>query len=176
MADRHTAFLFVMSHEDASLSGVVVTDDDGGKARFGVNSNDNPQAITDGFYDMPKDEALAYAENVFVARYWNPIACDEVTSQRIANQFSDLHYVSGGEAILIMQRAVNKRSAAPIAVDGKMGRITLNAINNCAASDEEGLLDAIKAQATVFYQILVRQNPAEYTPAVYASWMRRLNA
>ena len=68
MADRREAFFFVMSHEDATLSGTVVTDDNGGQSRFGVNSKDNPQALTDGFYTMPTGEALAYAESLDKAR------------------------------------------------------------------------------------------------------------
>lgn len=178
MADRHIAFLFVMSHEDAKLSGVVVTDNDGGQVRFGVNSRSNPQAVTDGFYTMSKDAALAYAENIFTAKYWNPISGDEVKDQRVSNQFSDLYFNAEKEAVLIIQRAVNRFLDTPIGVDGQMGPLTLGAINDCCVVIPEAatLLDAIKGQAIVFYQTLVKIDPVKYNLQVYRSWMSRLNA
>ena len=121
MANRHIAFLFVMSHEDVRMSGEVVTDNDGGQVRFGVNSRSNPQALADGFYTMSKDDALVYAENVFVTKYWNRIDGDAVNNQRVANQFADLDFNSGNEAVFIMQRAANRFQEKPIVVDGKFG-------------------------------------------------------
>lgn len=177
MADRHQAFLFVMSHEDPKLTGVVVTDDDGGKTRFGVDSKSNPQALSDGFYTLPTDQALLYAENVFIARYWNPVAGDQISNQRVANQFVDLCFNSGDtEAIKLLQRSANRHLSTPISVDGKFGPHTLGAVNDCCVTDAAILLDTIKAQAVVFYQLLVQENPQEYTPAIYKSWVARLNA
>jgi len=174
MANRHIAFLFVMSHEDVRMSGEVVTDNDGGQVRFGVNSRSNPQALADGFYTMSKDDALAYAENVFVMKYWNRIDGDAVNNQRVANQFADLDFNSGNEAVFIMQRAANRFQEKPIVVDGKFGPMTLDAIN--FVPDQLALLDAIKAQAIVFYQGLVKQDPVKYNAQIYRSWVSRLNA
>lgn len=174
MADRQIAFLFVMGHEDVRMSGVVVTDNDGGQVRFGINSKAHPQAVSDGFYTMSKDDALAYAKTVFVSQYWNHIFGDDIRNQRVANQCADLFFNTGEEAVLIMQRAANRFQENPIAVDGKFGKMTLDAIN--FVPDQLALLDAVKAQAIVFYQILVAKNPAKYTQADYRSWVSRLNA
>lgn len=174
MANRHIAFLFVMSHEDVRMSGVVVTDNDGGQVRFGVNSNSNPQAISDGFYAMSKEDALAYAEIVFVSKYWNKIDGDNINNQRVANQCVDLYFNSGNEVVLIMQRAANRFQEKPIEVDGKFGPMTLDALN--FVPDQLVLLDAIKAQAIVFYQGLVEKDPVKYNAQIYRSWVSRLNA
>jgi|HubBroStandDraft_5_1064220.scaffolds.fasta_scaffold00774_15 lysozyme family protein len=175
MANSKEAFLFVMGHEDSTMSGVVTKDNNGGEVRFGVNSIANPQAVTDGFYQMPKDEAVEYAHNLFVIKYWNPIYGDSISDQRVANQFADLSYVSGDESVMIIQRAVNQRGGE-LAVDGMMGSKTLNGLNAYINQDALTMLDAVKAQAIMFYQLLTKKNPAEYTPQIYLSWVRRLNA
>ena len=175
MANSKAAFLFVMGHEDSTMSGVVTTDNNGGEVRFGVNSIANPQAVTDGFYAMPKDEAVEYALKLFVSKYWDGIMGDSVLDQRVANQFADLTYVSGSESVKIVQRAVNQRGG-DLVVDGMMGLKTLTALNGQAMTEAALLLDAIKAQAIMFYQLLTKKNPAEYTAQIYLSWVRRLNA
>lgn len=174
MADRHIAFLFVMAHEDVTMSGVVATDNDGGQVRFGVNSKSNPQAVGDGFYTMPVTDALVYAEKLFVAKYWSAVMGNDIAVQRIANQVADLYFLSEREAILILQRAVNRFVATPISVDGAMGPVTLATVN--VVADPLSLLDAIKAQAIVFYQSLVKKDPVKYTTQDYKSWVSRLNA
>ncbi len=174
MANEHQAFLFVMGHEDPTLSGVVVTDNNGGQVRFGVNSKSNPQAVADGFYTMPVQDALDYAEKLFVSKYWDGIRGDAIQNQRVANQFVDLYYLSGDEIVKIVQRIVSRINGLQIAVDGICGPITVASINSCP--DQLVLLDAIKAQAIVFFQNLVKQNPIEYSELDYRSWVRRLNA
>jgi lysozyme family protein len=132
MADFGDAFAFVVSHEASKLSGELTHEPNGGLARFGVNSISNPEALADGFYEMPTDQTLKYAENVFVTRYWMPIMGGKITNQNVANRYADLAFNLGiREATLLFQRAANSicSSSQEIVCDGVPGPATVYLVN-----------------------------------------------
>lgn len=177
MADLEKAFQFVMRHEDSTLSGVVTTDNDGGKVRFGVNSKSNPQALADGFYEMPVDQALVYAMDVFKYAYWSHVAGYSIPDQRCANQVSDMAFNDGThEAILILQRATNYclPTGLLILVDGQLGPRTLAAVIDVANRSPGELLDGIKKYAEQYYRDLAARKPAD--AKFLNAWLSRLNA
>src|SRR4051812_43024513 len=98
MTNFELAFDYVMKSEDSALSGVVTKEPeimgldpdissptygkpiviDRPLARFGINSHAHPEALAAGFYTMPHDEALAYAERVYKHGYWDRLQLDSV--------------------------------------------------------------------------------------------------
>lgn len=70
MATYDPAFDYMIRNEDYSLSGVITPEPGGAKARLGINSAANPQAIVDGFYEMPLNDAIAYAKALYQKNYW----------------------------------------------------------------------------------------------------------
>jgi lysozyme family protein len=163
----------VMAHEDSTLSGAVTHEPDGGTARFGVNSIANPKAVADGFFEMAKDKALQYAQELFVAAYWGPISGQAIFSQCVANKYADLAYNLGvRESTRIVQRAVSSQGVEiVVSVDGKMGPRTLACINQ---ADPEVLLRAIKQEAVKVYEDLAQRN-VKFQSSL-RGWLARVNA
>jgi lysozyme family protein len=173
MAQVEEAFSYVIAHEDSTLSGVVTDEPGGGTARFGVNSIANPRAVTDGFFEMPKDKALGYAQELFVVAYWGPIGAEAIFDQSIANKYAGLAYNLGvQESTRIVQRAVNSQDVEiVVAVDGKMGPRTLACINQ---ADPEVLLRGIKREGVKFYEDLAQHN-VKFESSL-RGWLARVNA
>src|SRR6266446_1138571 len=109
MASFELALTHLMRDEDPTLSGMVVAEPGTGKARFGVNSIANPQAVTDAFYEMPCAEALEYASILYRHRYFEPSGCTQLSDQDVVNLFFDLMVNQGiKEATKLAQRACNR--------------------------------------------------------------------
>lgn len=150
MAFYEPAFNLTMSHEDAALSGKISDEPNGGKARLGINSIANPDAVAAGFYTMPVDEALSWAANFYKYRYWVPIQGYSIQNQDVANKIFDLAVNLGIEqAIKLTQRAVGTQ------IDGILGQTTLAAIN------AQECLSALKDKAKDFYIGLVAARPSD---------------
>lgn len=174
MADFEQAFQYVMNNEDRGLTGRVTPEPKGGKARFGINSVAHPEADTDGFYEMPNDQALTYAQQICKYDYWQPIGGYDLADQTIANKFLDLAFnMSPKQATKLIQAAVNasRPLKQQIAVDGLAGAMTVAAIN---AADPVKLLASTRAQATEFYKHLAQNNPV-LAPSL-SGWLNRLNS
>lgn len=173
MANSQIAFQFTMKQEDPTLSGAVTTDNNGGLVRFGLNSKDYPQTISDGYYQMTKDDALQYVQAIYSLDFWYPLHGESLDSQAIATKIVDLGFNMGTtEIVKITQRAANFVAGNDaLAVDGVMGPKTLAESN---ALDSTKLLLAIKAYATQFYKELVTQNPQDQP--YLNGWLNRVNA
>jgi lysozyme family protein len=164
MADFRQACDYVLKNEDPELEGIVTPDpakdDPNAVARFGVNSAAHPQAVTDGFFEMGRDAALQYAEDVFKFDYFSPIGGYSIIVQDVVNKFCDLAFNCGiSQATKIVQRAVN--AALPnlqptLSVDGVVGDRTIGRINAC---EPERLIPAIKEKAKDFYTALAAAHP-----------------
>lgn len=172
MADVNLAFTFVMKNEDSTLSGKVTPEPKGGKARFGVNSLAHPEAVIDGFYEMTKSDAIAYAKKVFIKSYWTPILGNQIVNQDVANKLVDLAFNLGlTPATKILQRSVNlELGGVKIFVDGQMGQKTLTAMNGL---DPVKLLDSLKGYAKQYYRDIAYRNPDERT--YLDSWLNRVD-
>ena len=107
MANFEPAFDYMIKNEDYNLVGKVTTEPNGGKARFGINSVFHPEAIHDGFYEMPTDQALDYAKKIFERDYWDGRGFDKIGSQQLATKLFDMavNMGNGGE-VGVLQEAL----------------------------------------------------------------------
>lgn len=168
MADFLTAFNYMIVNEDSTLSGVVVTDNDGGTTRLGLDSKSNPELLTNDFYTCPVAEAIVIAKTTYQAKYWAPIWGDKLLSQRVASKFLDMSVNENpSEAIKLTQRAAYGQ-ASGVNIDGQMGPNTLKTIND----DHEGaLLQGMCTWWNWFIGKVIQSNP---TYARYeTSWRNR---
>lgn len=169
MALFEPALRATLANEDSQLSGVVTPDPSAShpdaKARFGLNSGANPDAVTAGFYEMEREAALEFASNIYKYRYFSPMLLYSVNDQAIANKLFDLAVNCGcQQATKIVQRAVNSLmlpNEIGLPVDGAMGVKTLDAINRLWAGD---VLTKIRTYAVMFYQDLARQKKVAGKP------------
>jgi len=168
------AFTAMMAHEDATLSGKVSSEPNGGFCRFGINSVANPKAVEDGFFKLNRQDALLYASDFYKYNYWSVIRGYQITYQNVANKLFDLAVNTGiREATLIAQRAINilHDVGKGVTIDGEFGPATLAALNDL---EPDELVSAIKAKAREFY-VELTQNKPELQPYL-AGWLARVDS
>jgi lysozyme family protein len=166
MADVMAAITYVLSWEDATLSGKV-TVDGGGRTRFGIAEKYHPELTASLFYtSMGCDAALKLAEGVYVREYAEPLCIAQLRYQAVANKLLSLGVNCGvSVAAKMLQNAVNVNG------DGRIGPLTLAATDDAAP---ERVLASLRSQASARYEEVAQDNPddAKYL----AGWLRRARA
>lgn len=158
MADFLTACTYMLQNEDSQLSGEVITDNDGGTTRLGLDSNANPELLTNGFYTVPVTQAIPMAQAVYQAKYWSEIWGDQLISQRVASKFLDMAVNENPpQATKLLQRAAFGTAYGP-QIDGVMGIKTLHAIND---DNEDALLTSVVVWSKWFVHQVVLNKPAD---------------
>ena len=105
------------------------------------------------------------AKDIFKAWYWNEVGASQIKHQSVANIIVD-HAVNAGvgSASRLTQRVLNNEFGFRLAVDGKIGPLTLRAINSV---DSKRLHDAIKGARLQFYKDINQ-------PTFIKGWTNRL--
>jgi len=154
MANFEQALTFVLRNEDPHLSGVV-TEDSGGRTRFGIAERFHPDQGAE-FYEGPLESALEAAGEIYRSEYWRAIRGDEINDQSIATKLLDMAVNMGvRQAIVLCQRALNV-SGFRVHEDGLFGSRTLAAIN---LADVALLSAHLRECCAAFYQHLAAVRP-----------------
>ena len=170
MANFDEALAYVLRNEDPHLSGIV-TEDSGGRTRFGIAERFHPTLGHD-FYAGPAEAALRTAREIYRYEYWRPICGDEIEDQRVAAKLLDMAVNMGvRQAIVFCQRALNASGTAQLEEDALLGEQTLAAINDC---DPALLLIHLREMCEEFYQQLAAKRPK--MQAYLRGWLTRARA
>ncbi|HKR32163.1 MAG TPA: glycosyl hydrolase 108 family protein [Terriglobales bacterium] len=170
MANFDEALVFVLRNEDPHLSGVL-TEDSGGRTRFGIAERFHPD-LGDDFYTGPPEAALRTAREIYRSEYWKPICGDEIEDQRVAAKLLDMAVNMGvRQAIVLCQRAVNASATFHLDEDGALGEQTLAAINEC---DPALLVIHLREISEDFYQQVAAKRPA--SQQYLRGWLARAKA
>ena len=154
MANFEEAVIFVLRNEDPHLSGVV-TEDSGGRTRFGIAERFRPE-LGDDFYQGPAESALEVARQMYRSDYWRAIRGDEIRDQSIATKLLDMAVNMGTrQAMVLCQRALNA-SGFQLHDDGICGCRTLAAIN---LADVALLAAHLRESCATFYRHLAAVRP-----------------
>ena len=147
----------MMSNEEPDPSdpqyGKVHIDNDGGLVRFGVNSNGlgKDLLLTNYYKDMPNEEANKECYFLYNIHAWNPMLGSEIILQRVASKIFDRSVNSGVyEAVKLAQRACG------VTADGKMGPITIGALNS---TNEIYILNELVFWDLWFVQQVIKNHP-----------------
>jgi lysozyme family protein len=196
MADFKTAFERTLRFEDDPREPGRVTADAGGRTRFGIAQKFHPD-LPDDFFTGPAEDALAEAERIEQADYWDPLRLSEVRDRDVANKLFDMAVNMGAhQAAVLAQRAANallqdvaqppaspghdglaRRGvgvpsvAARLAEDGAIGPKTLAAINSL---DPARYLQALRELSAQLYRHIASINPAQ--AGSLEGWLRRAEA
>lgn len=163
MAEFSSALDYVIRNEDPELSGIIVDEPNGGKARFGINSKFHPQAVAERFYSMSRDNAFRYCVKVLKNEYWNKHGFDGIKDQRLATKLFDMAVSMGnGGEISILQ------STLEVPVTHTLDGITLKAIEDAKPNLLNELIVTLKAHYLIIYQ----GNPTKYR-SVINGWLTR---
>lgn len=113
------------------IEGGYVNDsyDSGGETKYGITKN---TARKNGYMGSMKDLPLSVAKDVYKKNYWDINKLDEINNENIQEEIFDTGVNCGtSTAIKFIQKAFNILSpGSPLTIDGKIGKNTLNAINN----------------------------------------------
>lgn len=155
MSNFDKAVSWVLSNEDAHMSGVVTTDS-GGRTRWGIAEKSN-SSLPDGFYTfMSLNESLGIAKDIYRNQYWQPICGDEIRDDSIGTKILDMAVNNGvSTAVKMLQNALNATGATLIC-DGHIGPNTLACVNQIPADQ---LMPVLVGVLTARYQAIVQDNP-----------------
>lgn len=101
---------------------------------------------------------------LYRALYWDPLQCDRIQLQCLAEDLFDFYVNAGVHAIFLVQRLLG----APVAVDGVFGHDTLAALQ---AADQRTLYARYRQGRIDYYRLLATQHPV--LARFLAGWLRR---
>lgn len=157
------------------------TKDTGGWTNYGItlrnliDSNDEDfDKDHDG--DLDKKDLWAFTREdakLYIWRHWwQPAGFERILAPAVATKILDICFNVGmPRGIKIVQKACNntRTTVGALVVDGKLGKLTLNAINT---TSPVALLNNLRTEQRDWYTYLITVNPAKY--AEYKKgWMRR---
>lgn len=122
MANFDIAFKLVLQHEGGLTDDPV---DPGGITKFGITLPDLPKGST---ADDIRNLTIIRAEEIYKAKYWNPLRCDEILSQPIADIFFDIGVAKGLTGTTTQMRIALGLHLPPVSW-GHLDDATLKAIN-----------------------------------------------
>jgi lysozyme family protein len=139
--------------------------DPGGETNFGISKRFHPDL------DI-KNLTPEQAGQIYLTSYWLPIHGDEILDQELASDILHLSVLHGlVSTIKIVQHSIFKLTGNAMYCDGKIGLITLTAINTC----NSGLLLAeIRSIFVQLDEAKVQKNPR--LSVFIKGWIKRDNA
>lgn len=154
--------------EKAAARGVITLKGDrGGPTLAGVTLATYTDYCRRKGYPRPTELSLAnltYERWLEITKtgFWDRCKGDEITYQPTANMLVDWAYTSGSHAITNTQRALG------VAVDGKVGPVTLAALN----SGTLDVFERIKAARVAYYRRIATGSKAQFL----TGWLNRTEA
>jgi lysozyme family protein len=184
MADFKTAYKITMAHEGGYANNPA---DTGGETWKGIARRKHPdwpgwqlvdRAKTGNFpanlASYPNLQTLV--EMFYKVKFWDYLKLDQINNQKIANELFDTAVNMGqGIAALFLQRSLNVsnrngKDYPDLQVDGNVGSITVNAVNNHPRPDQ--LFKLINTLQGARYIGICEANPSQ--EIFLNSWLSRV--
>ncbi len=131
--------------------------DRGGETKYGISKRSYPQL---DIKNLTLDQAL----EIYRKDYWNPSRVEKLPDGLRDDYFDAVVNHGQGNAVKILQKAVNSTRGSKIAVDGKIGR---NTIRESKRINKE----RFKAFRTLFYSAIVFKDESQ--ERFYFGWWKR---
>ena len=124
-----------------------------------------PKATREDIINLTKE----HAKKIYYEKYWLKAKCDKILNDDLALAYCDTCINCGiRQATFFLQRAVNNVANADIEVDGKIGDITIGAVNS---HDGSGILENFLLQRITFYKTLAEKKPGQ--KVFLRGWLNR---
>lgn len=151
----NAAVNMVLQHEGGYVND---PEDPGGETNFGISKRSYPNL---DIKHLTRDQAA----EIYYRDWWARYGYGLIASDKIGQKVFDLAVNMGPDAAhKCLQRAINTTSPSGLTVDGKLGPMSMQALNEHPYADH--LLAELKLQAIVYYLNLGR-------PKYLAGWVRR---
>lgn len=184
MADFKTAYKITMAHEGGYANN---PHDSGGETWKGIARKKHPDwpgwALVDKAKqgDFPSNLNSAsglqdLVEMFYKVKFWDYLKLDQINNQKIANELFDTSVNMGqGIAALFLQRSLNVSNRngkyyPDLQVDGNIGSVTVNAVNNHPRPDQ--VLKLINTLQGARYIGICEANPSQ--EIFLTSWLSRV--
>tara|TARA_R100000781_G_scaffold113250_1_gene81397 strand:- start:585 stop:1061 length:477 start_codon:yes stop_codon:yes gene_type:complete len=132
-------------------------DDRGGETRFGISKRSYPDVNI-------KELTVEQAVNIYLKDYWIPSKAEKLPEDIRADYFDAVVNHGQGNAVKILQRAVNSKGSPKLSVDGRIGRNTIR---------ESKRITKLRFQAfrALFYSQIVNKNQSQ--EKYWYGWFKR---
>lgn len=159
MANFDEAVSLVIIHEGGLSNDSA---DPGGLTKFGISKKTHAELDIASL-------TIEQAKDIYRKEYWDPFGFEKISSQAIANRVFDIGVNAGCVmSIRILQQSLSQFVVGPIVADGKIGPLTIAAIDSV---DESKLLQEFRARACYFHAGLCIENPDR--KRFLLGWLRR---
>lgn len=132
-------------------------DDRGGETRYGISKRSYPDINI-------KELTVSKATKIYLEDYWIPSKAEKLPEDIRADYFDSVVNHGQGNAVKILQRAVNSTGSPKIAVDGRIGRNTIRESERLKKS-------RFQAFRTLFYSEIVNKNRSQ--EKYWYGWFKR---
>jgi hypothetical protein len=167
MADATAAINYVLSWEDAGLTGVITETHDGMRTRFGIDEHYHPELTSSLFFSsMGATAALGIALAIYRTTYCPPLCIEEIANQAEANKLLSLGVNLGVERASKMLQDI-----LCVEGDGRIGPLTLQKLEY---SDPPQVLKSLREEAENYYRAIVKAHPEKRV--FLDGWLRRAAA
>jgi type VI secretion system secreted protein VgrG len=144
-------------------------DDPGGLTNFGITQR-TVDALKLGF--NVRGLTTARAIEFYQVWFWEYYGCDLLIDQVVATKVFDMLVNVTGEAVLMVQSALNILYDSPVVVvDGRLGPVTANYINHIESSQMRRFLLLVKRNQRAHYLEQVSKRPVAQKDL--KGWLRR---
>tara|TARA_R110000765_G_scaffold165913_1_gene270870 strand:+ start:160 stop:642 length:483 start_codon:yes stop_codon:yes gene_type:complete len=131
--------------------------DMGGETRYGISKRSYPDI------DI-KELTVRQATDIYLKDYWIPSKAEKLPEDIRADYFDSVVNHGQGNAVKILQRAVNSTGSPKIAVDGRIGRNTIRESRRLKKS-------RFQAFRTLFYSQIIHKNQSQ--EKYWYGWFKR---
>ncbi len=131
--------------------------DMGGETRFGISKRSYPDINI-------KELTVEEATNIYLRDYWIPSKAEKLPEDLRADYFDAVVNHGQGNAVKILQKAINSTGSPKIAVDGRIGRNTIRESNRIKKS-------RFQAYRTLFYATIIQKNNTQ--ERFWYGWWKR---
>lgn len=144
----------VLQHEGGYVND---KDDPGGETKYGISKRSFPQ------YDI-KNLSIDDATDIYKRHYWEKSKSEKVKSELRLDYFDMCVNMGQGNAVKVLQKAVNNAPGDKIAVDGRIGPMTIKASNRVS-------VQRIRSFRVLYYAKLIMKNPT--LEKYWYGWFKR---
>lgn len=144
----------VIEHEGGYVDD---PDDRGGETKYGISKKWYPEL---NIKDLTMEDAI----NIYYNDYWIPSKAESLPKEIRSTYFDMCVNMGQGQAVKILQEAINSKKTAKIEEDGVIGSITINS----AVKVSKKRLQAYRCK---FYANLVSMRPSQ--EKFYYGWFKR---
>ncbi|MDR2697480.1 MAG: hypothetical protein LBB40_03275 [Holophagales bacterium] len=162
MANFEPALAYTLKHEGGWSDDPA---DPGGATNYGITLK---TAQRHGITTKQELKAISRykVEAIYYADYWK---FDGINNQRVATKLFDMAVNMGvTTAIILSQQVLNGEYKAALTVDGRLGPLTLAALNNC---DPAELLEVLCLVSAEHYRAIAAARPA--SQKFLKGWLKR---